>query len=67
MAYRELLPEGTPLSVALRPMLPDSDSPADLAAKVAVARQVGVDWVDFYHYGFMPLDRLDWIRQALHE
>lgn len=67
MAYRELLPEGTPLSVALRPMLPDSDSPADLVAKVAVARQVGVDWVDFYHYGFMPLDRLDWIRQALHE
>lgn len=65
-AYRELLPERTPFSVALRPMLPDSDSPANLAAKVAVARQVGVDWVDFYHYGLMPLDRLDWIRQALH-
>ena len=65
-AYRELLPEATPFSVALRPMLPDCDTPANLAAKVAVASEAGAEWVDFYHYGLMPLDRLDWIRQALH-
>jgi hypothetical protein len=65
-AYRELLPPGIPFSVALRPMAPDCESPENLTAKVAVAREAGAGWVDFYHYGFMPLDRLDWIRQALH-
>lgn len=65
-AYSALLPEGTALAVALRPMLPDCDAPENLARKVAVAREAGADWVDFYHYGFMPLDRLDWIRQAVH-
>ncbi len=65
-AYHDLLPEGIPISVALRPMLPDCDSPTNLAAKVAVVRDARAEWVDFYHYGFMPLDRLDWIRQALH-
>lgn len=65
-AYRRLMPNGAGLSVALRPMRPDCDSAENLAAKAAVARALGIDWIDFYHYGFMPLDRLDWIRRALH-
>ena len=65
-AYRRLMPNGAALSVALRPMRPDCDSAENLAAKAAVARELGIEWIDFYHYGFMPLDRLDWIREALH-
>ncbi|MDI3340064.1 MAG: hypothetical protein QJR03_05985 [Sphaerobacter sp.] len=65
-AYQALLPAGTPLSVALRPMLPDCDSAENLAAKLALLRARRVAWVDFYHYGFMPLAALDRIRQALH-
>jgi hypothetical protein len=64
-AYRTLLPVGVTLSTAIRPMLPDCDGSDNLSAKVRIAREVGLDWVDFYHYGFMPLDRLDWIREAL--
>ena len=64
-AYRALVPANRTLSVALRPMRPDCDSPANLAAKLAILRERGVAWADFYHYGFMRLDALDWIREAL--
>lgn len=64
-AYKQISSGAVPLSVALRPMLPDCGSPENLAAKVALCRQLGIEWIDFYHYGFMRLDALDWIRQAL--
>jgi hypothetical protein len=57
----------TPLSCALRPLLPDCASSANLAAKVAAARDAGARRVDFYHYALGPLDRLDWIAAALGE
>jgi hypothetical protein len=64
-AYRAVLPADRPLSVALRPMLPDCDSAANLAEKMTLLRDMGVAWADFYHYGFMRLSALDWIREAL--
>jgi hypothetical protein len=64
-AYRSVLGPETPLSCALRPLLPDCLNPADLAAKVAAARDAGVRRIDFYHYALAPLDRLDWIAAAL--
>ncbi|MGN6564883.1 MAG: hypothetical protein ACTHMU_19665 [Thermomicrobiales bacterium] len=66
-AYGHTLAPGTPLAVALRPMLPDCDTTANLAAKVAEARQAGVGWLDFYHYGFIQLPVLDRIREAMQE
>ncbi len=63
-AYRKLLGEAA-LSLALRPTSPDCDSPENLAAKIRVARELGVARVDFYHYGFVRLEALDWIRAAL--
>jgi hypothetical protein len=66
-AYGQTLAPGTPLAVALRPMLPDCDTTANLAAKVAEARQAGVDWLDFYHYGFMQLPVLDRIQEAMRD
>jgi hydrogenase/urease accessory protein HupE len=53
------------VSVVLRPTPPDCDSPGNLRAKVELAGELGLRRVDFYHYGFMRLDALDWIRAAL--
>ena len=63
-AYRARVGERG-LRVALRPTLPDCDSPSNLAQKVRVAHDAGVARLDFYHYGFMRLDALDWVREAL--
>src|SRR5581483_7971607 len=63
-AYGALL-DGQPLSLALRPSAPYCDSAQNLAAKVALAREHGVKRVDFYHYGFVRLEALDWIRAAV--
>jgi hypothetical protein len=64
-AYRGLLsPNGT-LAAALRPMLPDCDSTENLVAKLGVCRQLGLERVDLYHYGFAPLSALDRIQEAL--
>ena len=53
------------VSVIFRPTTPDCESPADLRAKVELARERGLRRVDFYHYGLMRLDALDWIHAAL--
>ncbi|MBA2357910.1 MAG: hypothetical protein H0V84_05720 [Actinobacteria bacterium] len=53
------------VSVIFRPSTPDCDSAEDLRAKVDLARGRGLRRVDFYHYGLMRLDALDWIRAAL--
>lgn len=64
-AYRALTPNASRLGLALRPMPPDCRSADNLAAKVALAREMGLKRVDFYHYGFCRLRALDWIQQAL--
>jgi hypothetical protein len=64
-AYRGFLPPNGTLSAALRPMLPDCDSAENLAAKLRVCRQLGLERVDLYHYGLAPLEALDRIQEAL--
>ena len=64
-AYQALVPETSRLGLVLRPMPPDCRSDDNLAAKVALARERGLDRVDFYHYGFCRLEALDWVQQAL--
>ena len=56
---------GAPLSVCLRPSPPDCDGVDNLAAKLALARELGLAGVHFYHYGFVRLEALDMIREAL--
>lgn len=65
-AYRRDLGD-CPLAVAMRPSPPDCAAPGNLAAKVRLARELGVTRVDFYHYGFLRLGALDWIRAAIEE
>ena len=64
-AYRSAIgPEGK-ISAILRPMAPDCDSADNLAAKLTVAREAGAVEAGLYHYGFMRLESLDLIREAL--
>jgi hypothetical protein len=56
---------GRGLSLALRPSPPDCEAAENLAAKLALARELGVARVEFYHYGFVRLEALDWIRTAI--
>jgi hypothetical protein len=53
------------LEVILRPTYPDTTSAGQLADRVALVRRAGARDLSFYHYGFMRLEQLDWIRQAL--
>ena len=53
------------VSVIYRPSTPDCDSEEAVRVKVDLARDRGMKRVDFYHYGLMRLDALDWIRAAL--
>ena len=53
------------VSVIYRPSTPDCDSEEAVRVKVALARDRGLKRVDFYHYGLMRLDALDWVRAAL--
>jgi hypothetical protein len=64
-AYRSLLGPEARLAVGMRPMPPDCLSAADLAPKIAVLREQGVDALDAYHYGLMRLQHVDWVGQAL--
>jgi len=63
-AYRSSVGPTNRLSVILRPMAPDCDSAANLAQKLAIAREMGAVEAGFYHYGFMRLESLDLIRSA---
>jgi hypothetical protein len=49
----------------LRPSPPDCESVDNLAAKLTLARKLGLAGVHFYHYGFVRLEALDMIRAAL--
>jgi hypothetical protein len=55
----------TGAAVVLRPGPPDSASAADLAAKVALAAQLGFGEVNFYNYGLYRLAALDAVRYAI--
>jgi hypothetical protein len=52
------------LSIALRPMPPDSRSFDELERKVHAAAAVA-DWVEFYHYGLMRQEGLEWVERVL--
>jgi hypothetical protein len=63
-AYRSALGDAT-VSVVLRPIPPDCETAENLAAKLALARELGVGWAGIYHYGFLRLETLDLVRAAL--
>ena len=64
-AYRSLLDDPPKLGLLLRPMPPDNRAVENLAAKLDLARDLGLPRTDFYHYGFCRMSALDRIRRAL--
>ena len=64
-AYRDALPPGTALMPALRAIRPQTESRDALLAAVRECREGGATALSFYNYGFMRLETLGWIRDAL--
>jgi hypothetical protein len=62
-AYRSLLGEAT-VSAVFRPIPPDCETAENLAAKLALARELGLTYAGIYHYGFLRLETLDLVRAA---
>jgi hypothetical protein len=62
-AYRSVLGDAT-VSVVLRPIPPDCENAENLAAKLALARELGTR-AGIYHYGFLRLETLDLVRAAV--
>jgi len=48
----------------LRPIPPDCETVENLAAKLALARELALTWAGIYHYGFLRLETLDLVRAA---
>ena len=63
--YRALVPGDRSLSIAMRPMPPDCQSERDLVARIDAVSEVRPDWLEFYHYGLMRRENLDWVGAAL--
>jgi hypothetical protein len=63
-AYRRVLADAT-ISAVFRPIPPDCETAENLAAKLELARELGLTWAGIYHYGFLRLEALDLIRDAL--
>jgi hypothetical protein len=49
----------------LQAISPYVDFADQLAENAVAARDAGAAGLQFYHYGLMPLDNLNWIRQAI--
>jgi hypothetical protein len=62
-AYRDALGDAT-VSAVFRPIPPDCETADNLAAKLALARDLGLTWAGIYHYGFLRLETLDLVRAA---
>jgi hypothetical protein len=54
-----------PVYGMVRAISPDANTPEETAWRVMAWRESGVDGIDVYNYGFMPLPMFDAIRQAL--
>ncbi len=56
---------GVPVIAGLQAIAPFVRSAKELTECMTEVREAGVDGVQFYHYGLMPLDHLDWVHEAL--
>ncbi len=56
---------GTPVHAGLQAIVPYVKCAEDLEAAARAAADAGAEGLEFYHYGLMGLDRLEWIRRAV--
>ncbi|MFC2076582.1 hypothetical protein ACFLT7_05820 [candidate division KSB1 bacterium] len=63
--YRAALPKNLQITVGLHGGEPYMDGPENFAGKIKGLKAAGFESLSFYNYGFMRLENLDWIREAL--
>lgn len=56
---------GYSITVGMQVGLPESGGRAEFVDRMNLARREGITSFNFYNYGFIPLDRLAWIREAM--
>jgi hypothetical protein len=64
---RTLLPElqGSEVTVGLQVGLPESGGREEFLGRLFAAREAGITSFNFYNYGLISLDRLEWVRDGL--
>jgi hypothetical protein len=61
---QEAIPDRA-ITVGMQVGLPESGTRQDFLDRMRLCRERGITSFNFYNYGFIPLERLEWIRQAL--
>ncbi len=56
---------GHAITVGMQVGLPESGGKPEFMDRMNLARELGITSFNFYNYGFIPLERLDWIREAM--
>ncbi len=53
------------ITLGLQLGLPESGGKKEFLDKMSVAKEIGIQSFNFYNYGFVPLENLKWIREAV--
>ncbi|MCX6142016.1 MAG: hypothetical protein NTZ35_02230 [Ignavibacteriales bacterium] len=53
------------ITLGLQLGLPESGGRKEFLEKMSVAKEIGIKSFNFYNYGFVPLDNLKWIKEAV--
>jgi hypothetical protein len=53
------------ITVGMQVGMPDSGGKPEFIDRMMLARERGITSFNFYNYGFIPLERLEWIREGL--
>jgi hypothetical protein len=53
------------ITLGLQLGLPESGGKKEFLEKMSVAKEIGITSFNFYNYGFVPLDNLKWIKEAV--
>jgi hypothetical protein len=60
------LANGKQVIVGFQVGLPESGGKAEFLSRMIAAREMGIQDFNFYNYGFIPLENLQWIGEGLH-
>ena len=64
-AYRQAVPRERSFSISVRPVQADFPTMAEFADRATIVKEANPDWIEVYHYAFLPLERLAWIPRVL--
>ena len=56
---------GKEITVGFQVGLPESGGKAEFLSRMVAARELGISSFNYYNYGFIPLENLDWIKESL--